>query len=101
MGLVHDYIETIESKKAVKVGNHFEQVNCTALMVRAPTHREGDTLTQSLREALKNEGMLSRQEHPFTIRDVDGLDRRAEERRSELRPRNGDRVSAERQGWIR
>jgi len=47
--LVSDYLQAIRSKR-------------TALVI-APTHREGDQLTAEIREAMKENGRLSREEH--------------------------------------
>jgi len=49
--LVDDYMQALRSKR-------------TALVI-APTHREGDQLTADIREAMKESGRLSRDEHVF------------------------------------
>ena len=47
--LVDDYMQAIQARR-------------TALVI-APTHREGDSLTAKIREAMKEAGRLSREEH--------------------------------------
>jgi hypothetical protein len=57
--LVKDYLEAIDSKKA-------GQTVTDRVMVIAPTHAEGDSITEAIRKQLKERGIVSTDEQVFT-----------------------------------